>query len=292
MKRANLFVILFAAAFTAQADFSYSTAPQNAGGAAGVAASVVQGAKYYFKGDKMKMETGETVIILDFDAQTVTGINNRQRTYSVTPFSEIGQNVKGLNDQAQAEIKETGQKKNINGYEASELLMTLAMDNPQARQSGMQMQVEIEMWLSPDVPGASELANFYKKNSPKFPWTALGAAGSNPQMRNAFVEMQKRMAGSGGGVPVLQVFRGKMGGAQAAQLQQSMGAARARLEEMAKQPGAAGDAARNALARMGGGAGGGGSLFEMTMESSNFSTNSIPASVFEIPAGYQKTEKK
>ena len=292
MKRANLFVIMFAAAFTAQADFSYTTSPKGAGGSAGVAGAAIQGAKYYFKGDKMKMESGETAIILDFDAQTVTGINNGQRTYSVTPFSEIGKDLKDVNANAQAEVKETGQKKNINGYEASELLMTLAMDNPQARQAGMQMQVEIEMWLSPDVPGASELANFYKKNSPKFPWTALGAAGSNPQMRNAFVEMQKRMAGSGGGVPVLQVFRGKLGGAQAAQVQQSLGAARARLEEMAKQPGAAGDAARNALARMGGGAGGGGSVFEMTMESSNFSTRSSPGSVFEVPAGYQKTDKK
>src|SRR5690348_400603 len=113
MKRANLFIIVFAAAFTAQADFSYSTAPQNAGGAAGVAAAAMQGAKYYFKGDKLKMETGESSIILDFDPQTVTGINNSQRTYSVTPFSEIGKDLKDVNAEAQAEVKETGQKKKI-----------------------------------------------------------------------------------------------------------------------------------------------------------------------------------
>jgi hypothetical protein len=45
------------------------------------------------------------------------------------------------------------------------------------------------------------------------------------------------------------------------------------------------------MARMGaarGAPGGGGSLFEMTTESSDFSTNSIPDSIFAIPAGYTK----
>jgi hypothetical protein len=293
MKIVGLFVFTLAAAWTAHADFSYSTAPKTTGGAAGFAASM-PASKYYFKGQKMKVETGDlTSLILDFDAQTVTSINNRQKTYTVTPFSEIGQDLKGLNDRAQAEVKDTGEKKNINGYNASELLLTMAMDNPQARQAGMNMQVEVEMWLSPDVPGASELRSFYQKNSPKFPWAALGVGG-NPGMQNAIVEMQKRMAGSGGGVPVLQVFRAKPAGdgAQAAQMQGAMAQARARLEEMAKQNGPAGDAARQALARMGGGAAGGGALFEMTVESKDFSTSSIPESVFAVPAGYQKTEKK
>jgi len=289
MKSASLLVLTIAAAATAFADFSYTSTPKSTGGPVAIPSS-----KYYFKGQKMKVETDNVTNILDFDAQTITSINNRQRTYTVTPFSEIGQELPNAKTSLQAEVKETGQKKNINGYEASQLLMTMAMDNPQAQRAGMNMQVEIEMWLSPDVPGASELRSFYQKNSPKFPWAAL-SNGANPNMQNAIVEMQKRMAGSGGGVPVLQVIRAKStgNGAQQAQMQQAMGQARARLEEMAKQGGPAGDAARQALARMGAAAGGGGgSLFEMTMESSNFSTSLIPDSVFAIPAGYQKTEKK
>lgn len=290
MRSVRLCVVAFVALFTARADFSYSTAPKASGlaGAPGILPS-----KYYFKGQKMKIESGEnSSIVLDFDTQTVTSINPRQKTYTVTPFSEVGKDLQGVNAKMQAEVKETGEKKNINGYESSQLLMTIKMDNP-ARQVGMNMQVEIEMWLSPDVPGASELRSFYQKNSPKFPWAALGA-GANPGMQNAMVEMQKRMAGSGGGVPVLQILRAKPAGndAQAAQLQQAMGQARVRLEEMAKQSGPAGDAARQALARMGGGAAGGGALFEMNIESSNFSTGSIPDSVFAVPAGYQKSEAK
>lgn len=293
MKSTGLFLLALAAAWTAHADFSYSTAPKGASGPAALA-TAMPATKYYFKGQKMKIETGDVSgMILDFDAQTVTGINQRQKTYSVTPFSEIGQEVKAVGTSAQAVVKETGEKKVINGYNASELLLTMAMDNPQTRQAGMNMQIEVEMWLSPDVPGASELRSFYQKNAPKFPWAALGVQ-NNPGMQNAIIEMQKRMAGSGGGVPVLQVIRGKSAGneAQAAQMQAGMAQARARLEEMAKQSGPAGDAARQALARMGGGAASGGALFEMQIESANFSTSSIPDSVFAVPAGYQKAEKK
>ena len=66
---------------------------------------------------------------------------------------------------------------------------------------------------------------------------------------------------------------------------------RAQMEAMAKQGGPQAAAAQQALARMGA-ASGGGSLFEITMESSDFSTGSIPDSVFAIPAGFQKVERK
>jgi hypothetical protein len=107
------------------------------------------------------------------------------------------------------------------------------------------------------------------------------------------------------GVPVLEVMRMKPAGGAAApqmptmspQQQQQMAQARARLEAMAAQGGPAGDAAKQALARMGavpGGSGGGstsGSMFEITMEASGFSTTSIPGDTFAIPAGFSKAEK-
>jgi hypothetical protein len=71
-----------------------------------------------------------------------------------------------------------------------------------------------------------------------------------------------------------------------------MAQARARLEELAKQPGPAGDQAKQALARMGGApSGGGAGGLDITMEAGSFSSSSIPDSVFAIPAGYQKSEK-
>ena len=82
---------------------------------------------------------------------------------------------------------------------------------------------------------------------------------------------------------------------QAAQMKDAM----ARLQAMQSQGGPAAAAAQQAMARMGamtGGAAGpgagSGSLMEMTMESTDFSTGSIPDSVFAIPAGYQKVDSK
>ena len=91
------------------------------------------------------------------------------------------------------------------------------------------------------------------------------------------------------GVPVLQIVRMKPAGnsPQMAQAQAGMAQAMAQLEAMRKQGGQQAAAAEAALARMGGMAAGG-SLLEITTESTNFSTSAIADSVFEIPAGYQK----
>jgi hypothetical protein len=70
-----------------------------------------------------------------------------------------------------------------------------------------------------------------------------------------------------------------------------MAQARAQMEAMAKQGGPQAAAAQQALARMGAPSGSG-SLFEITTESGGFSTGSIPDSVFAIPAGFQKVERK
>ena len=56
---------------------------------------------------------------------------------------------------ATVDVKETGQKKTINGFNASEVVMTIAMEGAAPAQ-GMKMQMEMDMWLSSDVPGAQE----------------------------------------------------------------------------------------------------------------------------------------
>lgn len=74
-------------------------------------------------------------------------------------------------------------------------------------------------------------------------------------------------------------------------MQPAMAQARAQLEAMIKQGGPQAATAQQALARIGG-LSSGGSLFEMTIESSDFSTSGIPDSAFAIPAGFQKVERK
>jgi hypothetical protein len=257
-------------------------------------------AKQYYKGQKMKTETGDIATILDFDAQTITTVNNRLKTVSVKKFSDIG--AATPNDMAvKIDVKETGQQKTINGYNAKELLMTMDVDMPEAQQMG-KMQMEMDLWLSSDVPGVGEVQSFYKKNMARMPWAAL-AGGGNPAMQKGMAEMRRKMAEMNG-VQVMGVMKMKPAGGTAApampQMPQmtpeqmaQMQAAMARLQQ---QGGPQAAAAAQAMARMSAGRGGApagdsSALIEVTMESTGFSTASIPDSVFAIPDGYQVVTK-
>jgi hypothetical protein len=299
-----LTIILFATTLAARADFSYTTTTKTGGAMAAMAGGVNNPpSKLYFKGQKMKMDNGDTATILDFDAQTITTVNNKAKTISVRNFNDLAGAVKQSDMSVKIDVKETGQQKTINGYNAKELIMTMDIDNPQMKQMG-KMQMEMDMWLSGDVPGVGELRSFYKKNLERMPWAALGGGG-NPAMQSGIAEMQRKMAEMNG-VQVQGVMKMKAaGGAAAPAMPQmtpaqraQMQAAMAKLQEMQKQGGPQAAAAAQAMARMGGmanGAPAGGTsnaLIEITTESTDFSTASIPDSAFAIPAGYQKVDAK
>ncbi len=163
----SLTATLLVATFTAHADFSYTTTQKATGGQmAAMAAGQNQNSKFYLKGQKMKTENGDTAIILDFDAQTITTVNNKQKTVSVRKFSDMVAATGDVN--AKIDVKETGQKKVINGYNASELVMTIQMDGPAEAQMG-KMQMEMDMWLSSDPPGVKETARVLSEEYEPFP---------------------------------------------------------------------------------------------------------------------------
>jgi hypothetical protein len=281
-----------AAGLTARADFSYTMTMKAAGGMAAAMPANNRVTKTYLKGQKMKMDSGATAMILDFDGQTITNIDQNQKTYTVTKFSDMAGAVSKAGLDVNVDVKETGQRKTINGFNASEVILSMEMDSPQGRQVGMKMRMEMDIWISPDVPGGQELRAFYQKNAGKFPWTAMAGDGGrgNQSMRNAFAEVQRKMADMKG-VPILQVM--KMGASgnqgQMAQMQKGMEQARAQLEEMKRQ-GKLPPQLEEQLKRMTA-ASSGGSMFETTMESGDFSASPIPDSVFAIPAGYQQTQR-
>ena len=254
--------------------------------------------KTYFKGQRLKSETGDTATIIDFDAQSITTINNQQKTVSVKSFSDVA--AARPNDVNPAiNVKETGAKKTVNGFDASELVMTMDLDVAEMRQMG-KMQMEMDMWLSKDVPGVGELRAFYKRNMDKFPWAALSGGAGNSGMQAGMASLQRKIAEMDG-VQVLQVVKIKAAGGAAAtpampqmtpEQSAKMADAMAKLQAMQKQGGPAAAAAAQAMARMGnmqpGATAPSNSMIEMTMESSGFSSDAIPDSVFAIPADYKK----
>jgi hypothetical protein len=229
-------------------------------------------------------------IVMDFDAQTVTTFSKSQKTYTVKKFSDVGSGMSGT--EVTADVKETGQKKNINGFDASELLMSVDVDNPQMAGRGMKMQMEMHIWLASGVPGSDELRAFYKRNAGNFPWAAMMQGGGNPAMAKTMADLQRKLA-SMNGVPVLEVMKTKMSGGPSVSpdRQAQMEAARARLEAMVQQGGPGAAQAKQALATMGGASAGGGGGMEITMEGGNYSAAAIPGSTFAIPAGFTPAEK-
>lgn len=300
MRTAALLIITCcAAAWTARADFSYTTTRKTTGAMASAAGAANNQMKYYFKGQKLRVDAGTGFSIIDFDAQTITNVNNAQKTVSVRKFSDIDSSIKSSEIRANIDVRETGQTKTINGYTARELVLTMEPDTPATAMGKVQM--EMDMWLSPDVPGAREMHAFYERNVNHFPWRALGNGGSNQTMEAAMADLQKKIAEMNG-VPVLQVMKVRMGGGAGAagtpqmtpEQQARMKDAMARLQTLQAQGGPAAAAAAQAMARMGatsGGQGSGGPMIEITMESSDFSTSSLPDSTFAVPAGYQKVDK-
>ncbi len=297
MKIAIFSIAMLAACLTARADFSYTTTMKTSGGmmGAGAAGAADRVSKHYLKGNKVKIDHGDTAIIFDLDAETFTSIRNSEKTYTVKKFSDLGEwrdKVDKAGVEINVDVKDTGQRKTINGFNTHEVVMTTEMDSAQARQAGGKMQMEMSMWVSRDVPGSQEVIAFYKKNAGRFPWAALlgGSGGSNPRMQKAITDLYRKMAAIDG-VSVLQITKMKaaLNPAQKAQMDQAMAQARVKLEEAKRKGGQEGAMAERTLAMMAQQAGG--SMFETTSESSNFSTSSIPDAVFAIPAGYRKTEK-
>jgi hypothetical protein len=288
MKIATLLALAFALHSPARADFSYTITHKATGGSMGaaLAAGASGTTKFYVKGSKMKTDDGQHATIIDLDAQTVTTIDHNMKTIAVRSLKDVAQAAKA--PAVSIDVRETGQRKMINGFDAKEVILSMDFDlSQQAPGVAGKARLEDDVWVTSDVPGADELRSFYEKNANRLP-------GANLQQFTE--EVQKKLA-SMHGVPVEQVIRMKQAGsaatampqlsaAQAAQMEQ----ARARLEAMKAQGGPAAAAAEQALARMGGvtPAANSGSLLEMTLDSSGFSTVPIPDSVFAIPAGYQK----
>ena len=124
MKTGQLLVLTFVCGMAARADFSYTQTRKTSQAMPGGGDQVT---KHYLKGQKMKMETGNSATIMDFDAQTMTRIDSQAKTYTVTPFADLGKMMQRAEMDAKVEVKETGQKKNVNGFNSSEVVMTIAI---------------------------------------------------------------------------------------------------------------------------------------------------------------------
>lgn len=293
MKLAVLLTVV--AVLPAQADFSYRTTLKSEGAIASVVGDRPPVGTFYYKGRKVKIDSGATATLLDLGARTVTTLDNVAKTARVRSMDDPAW-AADPNIEVKVDVKETGAKRVVNGFNASEAVLTTEIQSPPERQMG-NMQLEMDLWLSTEVPGADEQKAFHEKNAAGFPWAALAGGGTAP-MQAAMAEAMRKIAALNG-VPVQRVMRIRAPGvslmnapgvtsAEAAQMEAAMAQVRERLET-ARAQGGQSEQVDRILSQLGGGPGGRGSaaLVEITVDSSDFSIAPIPDSIFDIPGDYQ-----
>ena len=146
------------------------------------------------KGDRKITMNESTGRIVDLAEEKVYELDLKKKTYKVVTFAELRQQLKDAQERAQREadkaakeqsgkdkekekekpsekqsadvevdfaLKETGQKKQIAGYDAREVVMTITVreKGKTLEQSGG-LVITSDQWLGPEVPAMKELADF------------------------------------------------------------------------------------------------------------------------------------
>ena len=312
-------IILVAVCVPAFSDFSYEQTAKLTGG---MMAGMMKVAGMFskqarepmvtavaVKGDRMVQTGVHQAKIIDLEKETITDLNFDKKQYSVMTFDQMkqamaqaSQQMKGNNPNAadmnfKVSTKDTGQKRQIAGFDTHEVVLTVDMvaTDPQSGQSGG-MQVVSDMWLAPKVAGYDEITNFYKRMVQKLNWapSALGGLGNRADLAKGFAAMYQE-GSKLDGMPVFETVR--MGGqGQAAGTpppstpppQQSEPRAEEQQTGLGRLLGGLGRKKSTEQEQSAGDASG--ALMEMTMEISAFSNNTLDAAKFEIPAGFKQVE--
>jgi hypothetical protein len=330
-RAAILGCLAFFAAAGLRADFSYEQSSKMTGGmmagvmkVAGVFSRTAREpivSTVIVKGDRMAHINPESAQFIDLAAETITSVNFRNKTYSVMTFAQMAQVLEQMQKKAAAQsdgkadvqfkasVRETGQKKQITGFNTREVILTLVMQSTDEK-SGAQgaLTVTSDMWLAPDVPGYAEVRAFHQRMAQKLAWTPGSSAFTQGRgdMAKAFGDLSKEAAKMEG-VPLLQVV--SMGGQSTGQPGQPAAQPPAQKEER-EAPSIGG-----ALGRLGGlgglgrrkkaeqpkdeqpaatasSSGGQGVLMEMTTEITNLSAGAVDATKFQVPAGFKQVENE
>jgi hypothetical protein len=326
------------------ADFSYDQSTKVTGGAlAGMmkfagafskAAREPLQSTVAVKGNRMVTGNKDHASVIDLDAETITEINYQRKTYSVVTFAQMKQAMeqamqqmktqksdapapaegKGDTDVAtdfKMDIKDTGQTRQIAGFEAKERILTMTMDATDQK-TGNQgaMQVISDMWIAPNVTGYEEIRAFHIRMAKKLNWSpeAGGMLAARPDLARAMAKASRETSKLDG-VPVMVVT--KMTGtatpadgsgadaSTATPQQQSKPAAPLLSDALSGKLGGFGgfgrkkkqqDPPAESSAAPAQGSDSSGSLMETTNEMNNFSSAPVDPAKFSAPGGFKQVE--
>jgi len=193
----------------------------------------------YIKGNRMAKVSSDRIEIIDLDKETITSIDTIKHTYTLVTFQQMKDQLAKAQqemEKKQAEqpaatqpakpdandvkvsfdvhVRNTGAAKQVSGLSADEAILTMMMNatDQKSQQTGT-MAITNDMWLVPEIPGYSEVRDFYMRMGTKMGVMTPGSGldfskflAQNPGATQALDSMGKEMQKIKG-VPVLQVMR-------------------------------------------------------------------------------------
>jgi len=338
-------LILLSACATVQADFTYQETTQMTGGALltmmRFGGPFTRQARepipstHMIKGNRMVTMTRDHSTVVDLDKETITNIDLNKKTYSVMTFAEMKQmmeDAKARIEQRRSQkeasgdpnveadfkvsAKATGQSKTIQGLNAKEMMITMAIEgtNTKTGESGA-MTINTDTWMA-SVPGYDEVKDFHKRMAEKmgylFGSDMAQMSMMRPDIGKGFEQVAKEM-GKLDGVPVESLIK-ISGNGNGTPDSSSASDQHPQQQQQAAPPATPGAA----LGRLAGGLGGFGgfgrkkksddqqqaatdhpqqgsssasaTLIETTTELTSYSSGPVDASKFEVPAGFKQVQ--
>lgn len=276
------------------------------------------------KGNRMIRKTQYNATITDLDAETITTVNFDKKTYSTMTFAQMRQAMDDMMKQMdkskpdasdikfKVDVRDTGATKTVNGIPTHEMVMTMTMEGTDQK-SGAKggMDITTDSWIAPTVAGYEEVRQFYRRMAEKLGWVPGASMFNRPDIAKGMAEIYKE-GSKLDGIPVLQIVR--MGGS-AENLPQNgddngnrprqstsssssapptsvggaigsalggrfgLGGRKKQPQQQDQQPADSGSQGSAA-----------GSLLEMTMELTNYTSAPVDGGMFAVPAGYKQVE--
>jgi cell division protein FtsN len=188
------------------------------------------------KGNRLMTVTDKTGQLIDLDEEKVYEIEFDKKRYRVKTFAEMREEMRKAAEQmaksqpnaepqpseqgekakeveVSVDVRETGERKNINGFDCREVVVVVkTYEKGKTLEAGGGMVISSNMWLGPELPGTQEVADFHRRYAEKLDlFSAMGAPSAQmamvsnmyPMMKDAVRKMQEvDMTGS----PILTVM--------------------------------------------------------------------------------------
>lgn len=179
------------------------------------------------QGDRKATISGDSGEIVDLAEEKVYQLNLKDKSYTVKTFAEIRREMEEAAEKAEKEarksqgqgkneremevdfdVKESGQRKTINGFDCREVVTTITVhEKGKSIEQAGGIVMTASSWLAPNVPGAKELADFDLRYAKKLTGAAnaqlmMQAFAMYPGMKEAMEKFQSEQV-TFDGTPIL-----------------------------------------------------------------------------------------